>query len=158
ADIKSDIYSLGCTLYHMLTGQVPFPSPSLPEKLFAHQAMEPTPLEQLVPGLPEGLGGVVRTMMRKQPEERDATPTVVVAALARCVEDSVTGVRAERSKRWSAEGGPRSGSGSQSTSGDEPGRTPTAGSGSEQVEALPEGERVLAATAAASSRAATAVA
>ena len=65
ADIRSDIYSLGCTLYHMLSGQVPFPSPSLPEKLFAHQAMEPTPLEQIVPGLPAGLAEVVRTMMRK---------------------------------------------------------------------------------------------
>ena len=81
ADIRSDIYSLGCTLYHMLTGQVPFPSPSLPEKLFAHQAMEPTPLEQLVPGLPEGFAEIVRKMMRKSPDERYATPAQVVQAL-----------------------------------------------------------------------------
>ena len=81
ADIRSDIYSLGCTLYHMLTGQVPFPSPSLPEKLFAHQAMEPTPLEQIVPGLPAGLADIVRTMMRKQPDERYGTPAQVVQAL-----------------------------------------------------------------------------
>src|SRR5437763_444985 len=82
ADIRSDIYSLGCTLYHMLAGQVPFPSPSLPEKLFAHQALEPTPLGQLVPGLPEGLAEVVRRMMRKGPDERFATPTQLAQALA----------------------------------------------------------------------------
>ncbi len=81
ADIRSDIYSLGCTLYHMLSGQVPFPSPSLPEKLFAHQAIEPTPIEQLVPNLPPGMAEIVATMMRKQPEERYATPTQVIQAL-----------------------------------------------------------------------------
>ncbi len=81
ADIRSDIYSLGCTLYHMLTGQVPFPSPSLPEKLFAHQAMEPTPVEQLAPGLDEGFVEVVRKMMRKSPDERYATPAQVIQAL-----------------------------------------------------------------------------
>ena len=70
ADIRSDIYSLGCSLYHMCSGQVPFPTPSLPEKLFAHQAMEPTPLEQLVPDLPQGLAEVVQRMMHKSPEER----------------------------------------------------------------------------------------
>jgi eukaryotic-like serine/threonine-protein kinase len=81
ADIRSDIYSLGCTIYHMCAGQVPFPSPSLPEKLFAHQALEPTLLYQLVPGLPEGLSEVVQRMMRKSPDERFATPMQVVQAL-----------------------------------------------------------------------------
>ena len=81
ADIRSDIYSLGCTLYHMISGQVPFPTPSLPEKLFAHQAMDPTPLDKLVPGLSEGLAEVVGRMMRKSPEERYASPFLVVQAL-----------------------------------------------------------------------------
>jgi eukaryotic-like serine/threonine-protein kinase len=81
ADIRSDIYSLGCSLYHMCSGQVPFPTPSLPEKLFAHQAMEPTPLGQLVPNLAPGLSEVVHRMMSKSPEDRYATPLQAAQAL-----------------------------------------------------------------------------
>jgi eukaryotic-like serine/threonine-protein kinase len=81
ADIRSDIYSLGCTLYHMLTGQVPFPVPSLPEKLFSHQTLEPAALEQLVGDLPDGLGDVVRRMMHKAPDDRYSTPLQVAQAL-----------------------------------------------------------------------------
>src|SRR5262249_19209030 len=87
ADIRSDIYSLGCSLYHMCSGQVPFPTPSLPEKLFAHQAMEPTPLGKLVPGLPEGLAEVVQRMMQKSPEERFSTPLQVAQALEPFADD-----------------------------------------------------------------------
>jgi len=81
ADIRSDIYSLGCTLYHMIGGQVPFPGPSLPEKLLAHQAIEPTPLSELAPGLSPGLAEIVRRMMKKSPDERYATPMQVAQAL-----------------------------------------------------------------------------
>ena len=80
-DTRSDIYSLGCTLYHMLAGQVPFPAPSLMEKLLAHQTGDPEPLEELVPGLPEGLSDVVRRMMQKSPDDRYPTPLAVAQAL-----------------------------------------------------------------------------
>ncbi|MFO0889190.1 MAG: protein kinase [Isosphaeraceae bacterium] len=87
ADIRSDVYSLGCTLYHMIAGQVPFPSPSLPEKLFAHQALEPRPLDQVVPEIPAGLAEAVRRMMRKRPEERYATPLQAAQAIEPFVEE-----------------------------------------------------------------------
>ncbi len=80
-DVRSDIYSLGCSLYHMIAGRVPFPAPSLPEKLFAHQSKEPEPLTKLVPGVPEGLDAVVRKMMSKRPEDRYQTPSAVARAL-----------------------------------------------------------------------------
>ena len=81
ADIRSDIYSLGCTIYHMCSGRVPFPGTSLPEKLFGHQSLEPTPLYRLVPCLPEGLSEIVRRMMKKSPDERYATPMQLAEAL-----------------------------------------------------------------------------
>ncbi len=80
-DTRADLYSLGCTIYHMIAGRVPFPVISLPEKLYAHQLHEPDPLPELVPGVPEGLAEVVRKMMRKTPEERYQTPLEVASAL-----------------------------------------------------------------------------
>jgi serine/threonine-protein kinase len=90
ADIRSDIYSLGCTLYHMISGRVPFPGPSLPEKLFAHQALEPRPLQELVAEVPTELVAVIRRMMRKQPEERYPTPWQVAQALEPIIDDRTT--------------------------------------------------------------------
>ncbi len=80
-DTRADIYSLGCTLYHMIAGRVPFPVSSLPEKLYAHQLHEPDPLTDLVPGVPEALNEVVRKMMRKSPDERYQTPLELAQAL-----------------------------------------------------------------------------
>src|SRR4051794_1747702 len=94
-DTRSDIYSLGCTLYHMLAGQVPFPSPSLPEKLFGHQALEPEALTALAPDIPEGLVEVVRTMMRKQPDDRYASPLEVARALDPFAGESAATYRAD---------------------------------------------------------------
>ena len=80
ADIRSDIYSLGCTIYHMCSGSVPFPG-SLPEKLFAHQWIEPIPLCRMVSGFPDGLSEIVDRMMKKSPDQRYATPLQVAQAL-----------------------------------------------------------------------------
>lgn len=81
ADGRSDIYSLGCTIYHMLAGHPPFPEGTGIVKLQKHQSEEPQPLEELVSDLPPGLGDVVRHMMAKDPDERYQTPTEVIAAL-----------------------------------------------------------------------------
>ncbi len=80
-DIRSDIYSLGCTLYHTIASEVPFPSSSLPEKLFAHMSVEPTPLDQVIPDIPEGLAEGIGRMMRKNPDERYSTPLQVAQML-----------------------------------------------------------------------------
>ena len=80
-DIRADLYSLGCTLYYLLAGKIPFPGETLTEKLIKHQLEEPRPLEVLRPGLPPGLLAVVRKLMAKQAENRYQAPAEVAVAL-----------------------------------------------------------------------------
>lgn len=81
-DIRADLYSLGCTFYYLLTGQVPFPGGSLTSKLMRHQMDEPKPVEQLRPEVPAGVAAIVRKMMAKKPADRFQTPQEVADRLA----------------------------------------------------------------------------
>jgi serine/threonine-protein kinase len=81
ADIRADIYSLGCTLYFMLAGRVPFPTGTAVEKVVAHCHDDPVELAQLRPDVPAELLAVVRKMMAKQSSERFVQPQEVVDAL-----------------------------------------------------------------------------
>jgi serine/threonine protein kinase/WD40 repeat protein len=81
ADIRADIYSLGCSLYCLLTGSAPFAGGSLWEILQAHHAQEAKPLDTVRPDVPEALDAVVRKMMAKDPAERYQTPGEVAKAL-----------------------------------------------------------------------------
>jgi serine/threonine protein kinase len=82
ADVRADIYSLGCTLYHLLAGNVPFPGGNPVEKLAAHREQEPGRLSDLRKDVPPGLDRVVRRMMAKDPARRYQTPAEVGEALA----------------------------------------------------------------------------
>jgi eukaryotic-like serine/threonine-protein kinase len=80
-DIRSDIYSLGCTLYFLLSGGPPFPTGTLAERLMAHQTRSPTPLVVQRPNLPQALGQIVSTMLAKRPQDRYQSPEEVADVL-----------------------------------------------------------------------------
>lgn len=93
-DIRADIYSLGGTLYYMLSGSPPFPEGTIAQKLLWHQSKDPKPIEELVPGLPDGFANVVRKMMAKKRDQRYSTPGEVRDALtsyAERIEDPFQG-------------------------------------------------------------------
>jgi hypothetical protein len=82
ADAPTDIYGLGCTLYQLISGTVPFPGSSFSEKADAHAKKEPIPLEERCPEVPVGLSFVVSKMMAKHPADRFQTAAEVAEALA----------------------------------------------------------------------------
>jgi serine/threonine protein kinase/formylglycine-generating enzyme required for sulfatase activity/WD40 repeat protein len=81
ADIRADVYSLGCTLYFLLSGGPPFQETSLYAILEAHHKREPKPLNLMRPEVPVELATVVAKMMAKDPTKRYQTPIEVAKAL-----------------------------------------------------------------------------
>ncbi|MCA9067227.1 MAG: serine/threonine protein kinase, partial [Planctomycetaceae bacterium] len=80
-DIRSDIYSLGCTLFRLLTGQVPFRG-SNPLQVLSQRLQRDAPsVRTLCDDIPEEVAAVVRKMTRRDPNSRYQTPAEVTEAL-----------------------------------------------------------------------------
>src|SRR5262249_46230998 len=87
ADVRSDIYSLGCTFYHLLTGRTPTPEGTAAKKLHHHQHVNPVDPRHYVPDLPFEVVQILDRMMAKKPADRFQTPEELVQHLLLAAKD-----------------------------------------------------------------------
>jgi tRNA A-37 threonylcarbamoyl transferase component Bud32 len=119
-DIRSDIYSLGATLYYLLSGRVPFDDGSVMRKLKSHAHIDPSPLNMVRADVPKELVAITSRMMAKDPDERYFTPREVADALE-------SFLRTWRPDGATSQGQVTSGSGNMSGSGGKRSRVGDAG-------------------------------
>ncbi|MBQ6107367.1 MAG: serine/threonine protein kinase [Thermoguttaceae bacterium] len=80
-DSRSDIYSLGCTLYYLLTGHPPFPQGNPLQKLLQHQSDNPMEVRLSRVDVPDSLSEILNKMMKKNQDERYGSPEELLADL-----------------------------------------------------------------------------
>jgi serine/threonine-protein kinase len=86
ADVRSDLYSLGCTLFFVLVGRPPFADGTLVQKLLQHQQEPPPAIEALRPDVPPMLAGIIGRLMAKDPNDRYQRPAALAADLVACAD------------------------------------------------------------------------
>lgn len=82
ANVASDLYSLGCTLYHALTGHVPFPDTNPVRQMLRHASETPRPLAEFAVEIPDDLQAIVSRLLAKDPLDRYGSADEVATALA----------------------------------------------------------------------------
>jgi serine/threonine-protein kinase len=96
ADVRSDLYSLGCTMFFMLVGRPPFGDGTMVQKLLQHQQAMPPAIEDLRPDVPRRLGAILMRLMAKDPADRYQRPAELAADLAACAAEEGIAVSVPR--------------------------------------------------------------
>ncbi len=104
ADRRSDLYSVGCTIYFALSGKAPFEGGDMINKIFKQRMEDPPPLESVARGVPSAFGALVRKLMSKKPEERYQDCRELRADLARWTDPrrvhAILGAEAEAARSF----------------------------------------------------------
>jgi serine/threonine protein kinase len=104
ADERSDLYSVGCTLYFALSGSAPFEGGDIINKIFKQRMEDPEPLERRARGVPSAFAVIVRKLMNKNPAERYQSCAELRADLARWTDpervQAILGAEAESARSF----------------------------------------------------------
>jgi eukaryotic-like serine/threonine-protein kinase len=104
ADRRSDLYSVGCTLYFAVSGRAPFEGGDMINKIFKQRMEDPPPLESVARGVPSAFAAVVRKLMNKKPDERYQECVELRADLARWTDPrrvhAILGAEAEAARSF----------------------------------------------------------
>jgi serine/threonine protein kinase len=104
ADERSDLYSIGCTLYFTLAGRPPFEGGDVVNKIYKQRMEDPEPLEKVARGVPAAFAAIVRKLMAKEPGDRYHTARELQADLARWTDPArvkaILGAEAEAARAF----------------------------------------------------------
>lgn len=80
-DVRSDLYSLGCTMFYMLSGQPPFPDGTVLQKLLSHSSDEPPDVHELRPDIGDEVADIIDKLLAKSPDDRFQSPSELIGQL-----------------------------------------------------------------------------
>ena len=109
ADIRADLYSLGCTLYYLLAGRPPFRESTAMKVVLAHVNDVPRPLPEIRADVPAELWEIVQKLLAKNPAQRYQTPTELAQGSDAAGKERVGGAAAKNLKRPKAISSPNAG-------------------------------------------------